>query len=115
MRWNANARLLKRESRNFLGTKQTQTHIVMDNLGLKNRVSQPVHKTFQGEANSDKDEICEDAVKSRGLTPDRTVWLVFFSLLVDLLAFTVILPLFPSLLEFYANKKEVSPWGLFMF
>lgn len=78
----------------------------MDNLELKKRVSQPAHKNFQDEANSDKDELCKDSVKSRGLPSDRTVWVVFFSLLVDLLAFTVILPLFPSLLEFYASKKE---------
>ena len=87
----------------------------MDNLELKKRVSQPAHKNFQDEANSDKDELCKDSVKSRGLPSDRTVWVVFFSLLVDLLSFTVILPLFPSLLEFYASKKEVSPWDLFMF
>lgn len=39
----------------------------------------------------------------------RALWIVFISLVVDLLAFTVILPLLPSLLEFYGNK-EVRPF-----
>lgn len=38
---------------------------------------------------------------------DKTVYLVFISLLLDLLAFTMILPLLPSLLEHYrVNDKE---------
>lgn len=32
---------------------------------------------------------------------------VFISLLIDLLGFTVILPLFPSLLEFYKSNDKV--------
>ena len=41
---------------------------------------------------------------------DKALWIVFTSLVVDLLAFTVILPLLPSLLEFYGNK-EVRPFS----
>ena len=35
---------------------------------------------------------------------DRTVYIVFISLLLDLLAFTMILPLLPSLLEHYRTN-----------
>jgi len=76
----------------------------MDNLELKKRVSQPAREALKSEV---KD--CKDEGKFRPLPSDRTVGIVFFSLLIDLLAFTVILPLFPSLLEFYASNKEVRP------
>ena len=36
-----------------------------------------------------------------------TLMVVFFSLLVDLLGFTVILPLIPSMLEYYSKKDQV--------
>ena len=52
-------------------------------------------------------EQAEDA-KSPGL--NRALWIVFISLLVDLLAFTVILPLLPSLLEFYGDSREVKQY-----
>lgn len=39
-----------------------------------------------------------------------TVYIVFFSLLLDLLAFTMILPLLPSLLEYYRINDK---YGLF--
>ena len=55
-----------------------------------------------------KDNQSTGVRKSSVVLSDRTVWVVFLSLLVDLLAFTVILPLFPSLLEFYASNREVS-------
>lgn len=37
----------------------------------------------------------------------RTQLLVFVVLLIDLLAFTMILPLLPSLLDYYADHDEV--------
>lgn len=62
-----------------------------------------------GNLNTDDHEFSKDeSYKSKDSPTDPTVWVVFFSLLIDLLAFTVILPLFPSLLEFYASNKEVS-------
>lgn len=70
----------------------------METNELKNRAS----NATENDATTRKEEG-----KSRALSSDRTVWVVFFSLLVDLLAFTVILPLFPSLLEFYASNKQV--------
>lgn len=72
----------------------------METNTLKNRASNLSDKR----ADKEKDE----SENSKVLSSDRTVWIVFFSLLIDLLAFTVILPLFPSLLEFYANNKQVK-------
>ena len=37
----------------------------------------------------------------------RTFYVVFISLVLDLLAFTVILPLLPSLLEYYSVNDQV--------
>ena len=34
------------------------------------------------------------------------VWVIFVALFVDLLGFTVILPLMPSLLEYYGNNDD---------
>lgn len=72
----------------------------METNTLKNRASN------LPERKADKEK--HEAENTKVLSTDRTVWIVFFSLLVDLLAFTVILPLFPSLLEFYANNKQDS-------
>lgn len=77
----------------------------MAHLEVTKRGSKTTNKDFQ--ADPKEDEPSKDTLNSRGFPSDRTVWIVFFSLLVDLLAFTVILPLFPSLLEFYAST-EVS-------
>ena len=41
------------------------------------------------------------------LSSHLTVALVFLFLLVDLLGFTVILPLMPSILEYYSKRDEV--------
>lgn len=43
--------------------------------------------------------------------PQGMTWVVFFGLLIDLLAFTLILPLFPQLLDHY--KKNDSPNGIY--
>ena len=37
--------------------------------------------------------------------------MLFVSLVVDLLGFTVILPLLPSILEYYSKKEEVRDEG----
>nr|CAD7426035.1 unnamed protein product [Timema monikensis] len=50
-------------------------------------------------------------VKSSSLDTHRTVYIVFLSLLLDLLAFTMILPLLPSLLDHY--RLNDSPQGLY--
>jgi len=43
------------------------------------------------------------------LTPGerKTLRVVFISLVIDLLAFTVILPLLPSLLDYYGSKEVI--------
>lgn len=46
--------------------------------------------------------------KEQSLSDNRVFLTIFTSLVIDLLAFTVILPLLPSLLEFYGKQKEVS-------
>lgn len=40
-------------------------------------------------------------------------WIVFLSLTLDLLAFTMILPLFPSLLDYY--RLNDAPHGLYSY
>ncbi|PZC86521.1 hypothetical protein B5X24_HaOG209240 [Helicoverpa armigera] len=49
------------------------------------------------------DEIKNESKNTKGNT--KTIGLVFVSLLLDLLAFTMILPLLPSLLDYY-NREE---------
>ena len=68
----------------------------------------PVPQSASSDGNVDTDDLSEVTGKPAALQTNGAVWVVFFSLLIDLLAFTVILPLFPSLLEFYASNKEVS-------
>ena len=41
-------------------------------------------------------------------TSRRTLGIVFLSLLIDLLGFTVILPLLPAILEYYSTKEQVK-------
>lgn len=55
-----------------------------------------------------KSEVVENGKASSATTKTHsTVYIVFFSLLLDLLAFTMILPLLPSLLEHYrVNDKN---------
>ena len=77
----------------------------MDDRGLKRR---PVSKPLANQDEANDTGHCKDKGNTQALPSDRAVWIVFFSLLVDLLAFTVILPLFPSLLEYYASNKQVS-------
>ena len=38
---------------------------------------------------------------------NRTFYIIFLSLVIDLLAFTVILPLLPSLLDHYGHNDKV--------
>ena len=38
---------------------------------------------------------------------NKIILAIFASVLIDLLGFTVILPLFPSLLDFYAKNDKV--------
>lgn len=47
-------------------------------------------------------------VKTGQLTTKRVFTVIFVSLLIDLLAFTVILPLMPSMLDYYGHNSKVS-------
>lgn len=44
--------------------------------------------------------------KEKGQGENKVLFVVFLSLVIDLLAFTVILPILPSLLDFYGHQKE---------
>ena len=37
-----------------------------------------------------------------------TLYVIFVSLIIDLLAFTLILPLLPSIMEYYQKRNQVS-------
>jgi len=63
------------------------------------------------DANANTEEDFEDKKKGT-VKKDLTTVVVFFGLLIDLLAFTLILPLFPALISHY---RENDSSGLFMF
>ena len=55
-----------------------------------------------------RQEVDKERAKAQMLPSSHwTLTVVFVSLLVDLLGFTVILPLMPSLLEYYSQHDEV--------
>lgn len=54
----------------------------------------------------------EEKNKPRVSSNTKTIALIFISLLLDLLAFTMILPLLPSLMDYY-NKEEGQGNGLY--
>lgn len=66
-------------------------------------------KKLDANANTEEDF---DEKKKGTIKKDRTTLVVFFGLLIDLLAFTLILPLFPALISHY---RENDSSGLFMF
>ena len=47
--------------------------------------------------------------KKSGPSSHWTLMVLFLSLVLDLLGFTVILPLIPSLLEYYGRNDQVPP------
>jgi len=51
---------------------------------------------------------------SNGAAQHWTLVVVFLSLLIDLLGFTVILPLIPSMLEYYSKADQVSTCSFMM-
>ncbi|KAM3961051.1 major facilitator superfamily domain-containing protein rtet [Aphomia sociella] len=67
---------------------------------LKKRKDNILEDVEEKEKIKDEDSKCYSPTMNR-----RTISLVFISLLLDLLAFTMILPLLPSLLDYY-NKEE---------
>merc|ERR1711990_1090071 len=63
------------------------------------------------DANANAEDVMEEKSKE-STKKDRTTLVIFFGLLIDLLAFTLILPLFPALISHY---RENDSSGLFMF
>ena len=64
-------------------------------------------KRLDADNNNDTLELDK---KKQTPVKDRTTLIVFFGLLIDLLAFTLILPLFPALISHY---RENDSSGLF--
>jgi hypothetical protein len=62
--------------------------------------------------NTTKDEDCNVVESTKDAPKDRTTLVVFIGLLIDLLAFTLILPLFPALIGHY---RENDSSGLFAY
>ncbi|GFO50357.1 major facilitator superfamily domain-containing protein 10-like [Plakobranchus ocellatus] len=62
---------------------------------MKTRSGMVTDSTVATEIASDKEKLMK-----------RTFYVVFISLILDLLAFTVILPLLPSLLEYYSSNDQ---------
>lgn len=70
----------------------------------------PYAKTLQPSRNNNAAEYgaeSDDKHDTREPT-SKTVYVIFVSLIFDLLGFTVILPLLPSLLDYYGQKDQVS-------
>lgn len=67
------------------------------------RISTAKNSTYNTvKSNEHDNELKDNDLKENVTTKTHpTVYIVFFSLLLDLLAFTMILPLLPSLLEYY--------------
>ena len=70
----------------------------------------PVHKEMNNNMRKNKSAMKDDNVnKKNKLISDKTnktIFIVFCSLLMDLLAFTMILPLLPSLLDHYKINDD---------
>nr|CAD7261901.1 unnamed protein product [Timema shepardi] len=73
--------------------------------------SSVTHRTKHSVNSNLSNSSTAHCVKSSSLDTHRTVYIVFLSLLLDLLAFTMILPLLPSLLDHY--RLNDSPQGLY--
>ena len=61
----------------------------------------------------DNKNYVEKSPAKKNDDPNGMTFVVFIGLLIDLLGFTLILPLFPALLDHY--KKHDSPDGLYHF
>ena len=68
-------------------------------------------RTKIGQNNNNENEKVPEKKKDTNNDEFKMSYVVFIGLLLDLLAFTLILPLFPSLLDHY--KKHDGPNGLF--
>lgn len=65
------------------------------------------YRNMSKTSNNNEIKTVKDITSSEDETKPA-VYIIFFSLLLDLLAFTLILPLFPSLMEFYRVHDSVG-------
>ncbi|XP_026324847.1 major facilitator superfamily domain-containing protein 10 isoform X1 [Hyposmocoma kahamanoa] len=79
-----------------------------DNEELKHRKSAADNKSYELKTKNGLNEKVEKV----SATNSKIIGLVFVSLLLDLLAFTMILPLLPSLMDYY-DKEEGKGNGLY--
>lgn len=79
-------------------SKLIRRHKLDDNQNVKNG-----HENKHAKSNGRKHSI---TIKDE--PTNKTVYLIFFSLLLDLLAFTMILPLLPSLLDYYQQNDSAG-------
>lgn len=82
----------------------------MSTGGIQNGVT---HRSKESENQAKLSSASQNGASSSENPPSPssnwTLMVVFLSLLVDLLGFTVILPLIPSMLEYYNNNDQVMP------
>lgn len=79
-------------------SKLIRRHKLDDNQNIKNGHGDKVAKS-NGRKHS---------ITTKEEPTNKTVYLIFFSLLLDLLAFTMILPLLPSLLDYYQRNDSAG-------
>ena len=59
------------------------------------------------DSNGDASAVEEKKPESNGARPGKMTMVIFVGLLIDLLAFTLILPLFPALLDHYRDDFTI--------
>lgn len=80
-----------------------------ENVNLTQRTLTKSTSTTKGCDENTNDELSPSTGNKK---IDKTIYIVFISLLLDLLAFTMILPLFPSILEFYKTNDSSGLYSL---
>ncbi|XP_050071884.1 major facilitator superfamily domain-containing protein 10 [Anopheles maculipalpis] len=95
-----------------LGLPPTNMTYNLDELKKRSAVSAPSHNIASNLKPAPKHEKVPESSKNiTEITRTHgTAYVIFFSLLLDLLAFTMILPLLPSLLEYY-RKNDNQLYG----
>lgn len=78
---------------------------------LRNSKSNGLKAQSDENSNHTNDLATSKDLKETTTKTHPTVYTVFFSLLLDLLAFTMILPLLPSLLEYYHNNDKLGVYS----
>ena len=92
--------------------RSSGTHLLLHDLDHSPTMSTNSHAKNGISRRGLKQEAAEVAVGKNGATSVSssshwTLLVLFLSLLVDLIGFTVILPLIPSMLEYYSKNDQV--------